>query len=99
MGLNRNREAIPDASAFRLASGLGARRCVLQRQFGGFRTLALFPGHQFPQFVGAVHRSARMRVFGLPLPQILEHAVEVVTGLARQLVFDAPDFLENRKNE
>jgi hypothetical protein len=37
-----------------------------------------------------------MRVFGLPLPQVLKKAVYVVACLSSQLVFDPPDLLENR---
>ncbi len=51
---------------------------------------------QSPQFLGAGDGGAGVRVRCRPPARICAQAVEVVAGLTRQFILDAPDLFKNR---
>ena len=55
-----------------------------------------FSDHKLAQFFGVVNHRAVMRMFGFPLAQVFKKAVNIIARLGGQLIFDSPDFFENR---
>jgi uncharacterized lipoprotein YddW (UPF0748 family) len=73
-----------------------ARRFVFESQGRSLRSFALLFGDQLAEFVGSVDHAAWVRVFGVPLPQVLEKTVHVVTSLGRQFVLYLPEFVSGK---
>src|ERR1022692_2257897 len=86
------RSDLPVNSSFNVSDGKELMRELVKKR--GALTFLL--SYQLLQLLGAVDHSACLRVFGLPLAQVLKKAVYIVARLSGQLVFDPPGFLENR---
>ena len=71
------------------------RRFVIENQQWLLGTLTFGLRHQLAQLFRVVYNSTGMRMFGFPFAQVVEEAVGVVTGLARQIIFDPPKLFKN----